>query len=236
MDCLIVDDEILAVELVEDNLKKIPFLNHVASSRNAADALKIIREKHIDLIFLDIKMPGINGLELIEGLEKPPMIILITAFENYALDAFKLNVIDYLVKPVTFSRFFSAVNKAHDLFTLRKRPVIPDTGTENHFFVNAGYSLIKIRMSDIVFIEGLKDYVKIHLLQDPKPVITRINLKDLTEKLPQNEFMRIHRSFIVSLDKIEAVQKYQILVNKIEIPIGESYRDALLNYITERNF
>lgn len=235
MNCLIVDDEILAVELIEDNLKKIPFLVHAASCRNASDALKIIHHQPIDLIFLDIKMPGINGLEFIEGLDKPPLIILITAFENYALEAFKLNVVDYLVKPVTFVRFFGAVNKAHDLFTLRQRPAIAERISENHFFVNAGYSLVKIRMSDIAYIEGLKDYVKIHLIND-KPVITRINLKDLTEKLSPVEFMRIHRSFIISLDKIEAIQKYQVVIHKNEIPIGESYREALLGYISVRNF
>ena len=234
MNCLIVDDELLAVELIEDNLRKIPFLVHVASCRNAVDALHVVREKQIDLIFLDIKMPGISGLEFIQAMEKPPMIILITAFENYALEAFNLNVIDYLVKPVNFARFLSAVAKAHDLFTLRNKPIVQQNASESHFFVNAGYSLVKVRMTDIAYIEGMKDYVKIMLIND-KPVITRINLKDLTEKLAPQEFMRIHRSFIIALDKIESVQKYQVIIMKEEIPIGESYREILMQYIGERN-
>ncbi|TDO22444.1 LytR/AlgR family response regulator transcription factor [Pedobacter duraquae] len=235
MNCLIVDDELLAVELIEDNLRKIPFLKHVASCRNAIDALHVVREQQIDLIFLDIKMPGISGLEFIQAMEKPPMIVLITAFEHYALEAFNLNVVDYLVKPVNFARFFSAVGKAHDLFTLRNKPAIQMPSSESHFFVNAGYSLVKIRMTDIAYIEGLKDYVKIILVND-KPVITRINLKDLTEKLPQHDFMRVHRSFIIALDKIESVQKYQVIIRKAEIPIGESYRETLMEYINTRNF
>jgi DNA-binding LytR/AlgR family response regulator len=159
---------------------------------------------------------------------------LVTAFEQYALEAFKLNVVDYLVKPVNFSRFYSAAVKAFDLYTLRQRPKPAESSFENHFFVNAGYSLIKIRFSEIIYVEGLKDYVKIHL-QNGKTVITRINLKDLTEKLPPLEFMRIHRSFIISLDKIEAVQKYQVVIHNIEIPIGESYRETLIDYVSQRN-
>ncbi|WP_443938663.1 LytR/AlgR family response regulator transcription factor [Pedobacter sp. MW01-1-1] len=235
MNCLVVDDELLAVELIEDNLRKIPFLKHIASCRNASDALQVLSIQQIDLIFLDIKMPGINGLEFIEAMDRPPMIILITAFEHYALDAFKLNVVDYLVKPVAFTRFFSAVNKARDLFTLRKRPLIFENDLDHHFFINAGYSLVKVRMTDIVYIEGLKDYVKIHLTNG-KSIITRMNLKDLIEKLPPNNFMRIHRSFIVALNKIEAVQKYQVLISSTEIPIGESYRDSVLEYVSLHNF
>jgi len=234
MNCLVVDDEKLAVELIEDNLLKIPFLTHIGSCRNASDALKTVKQQQVDLIFLDIKMPGINGLDFILGLENPPLIILVTAFEQYALEAFKLNVVDYLVKPVNFSRFYSAAVKAFDLYTLRQRPKPAESSFENHFFVNAGYSLIKIRFSEIIYVEGLKDYVKIHL-QNGKTVITRINLKDLTEKLPPLEFMRIHRSFIISLDKIEAVQKYQVVIHNIEIPIGESYRETLIDYVSQRN-
>ncbi|KIA95496.1 chemotaxis protein CheY [Pedobacter kyungheensis] len=234
MNCLIVDDEKLAIELIEDNLSQIPFLKHLASCRNAGEAIKVIKQQQVDLLFLDIKMPGINGLDFILSMENPPIIILITAFEQYAVEAFKLNVIDYLLKPVDFNRFFAAVSRAYDLFNLKKRPAVTEKITENYFFVNAGYSLIKIRFSEIAYVEGLKDYVKINL-QNGKNVITRINLKDLTGKLPSEAFMRIHRSFIVSLDKIEAVQKYQVVVNETEIPIGESYRDGLLEYVSLRN-
>lgn len=234
MNCLIVDDEKLAVELIEDNLLKIPFLKHVGSCRNTSDALKMVKAHKIDLIFLDIKMQGVNGLDFILSLEHPPIIILITAFEQFAIEAYQLNVLDYLVKPVDFSRFYSAVVKAFDLFSLRQRPEVTERAFDNHFFVNAGYSLIKVKFSDIVYIEGLKDYVKIHL-ENAKTVITRINLKDLAEKLPPSAFMRIHRSFIVSLDKIDAIQKYQVVIQENEIPIGESHRDVLMEYVNQRN-
>lgn len=236
MNCLVVDDEKLALELLEDNVKKVPFLTLAGSCRNSIEALQILREKSIDLIFLDIKMPGVNGLEFIRTLTNPPLIVLVTAFEHHALEAFNLNVVDYLVKPVSFSRFLAAANKAFDLFNLRQysQKQHQEAASQDHIFVNAGYSLVKVRLQDITYIEGLRDYVRVHLIND-NTVTTRISMRSLEEKLDSSMFMRVHKSFIISLDKIESVQKYRLIIQAREIPVGESYRHTLQEYITARN-
>ncbi len=233
MNCLVVDDEKLALELLEDNVKKVPFLSLSFSCRNSIEALEVLKENKIDLIFLDIKMPGLTGLEFIQTLQNPPLIILVTAFEHHALEAFSLNVVDYLVKPVAFNRFLLAANKAHDLFMLR-HPQQSVPLQNDHIFVNAGYSLVKVRLQDIIYIEGLRDYVRIHLIND-NVVTTRISMRSLEEKLNQQYFMRVHKSFIISLDKIESVQKYRLVIQGREIPVGESYRNTLQSYITTHN-
>ncbi len=235
MNCLVLDDEKLAVELLEDNVKKVPFLSLTASCRNPMEAFEVLREKKIDLIFLDIKMPGISGLEFIKTLSHPPLIILVTAFEHHALEAFSLNVVDYLVKPVSFSRFLIAANKAQDLFNLRQiSQQNTNPSQHDHIFVNAGYSLVKVRLQDIAYIEGLRDYVRMHLVND-NTVTTRISMRNLEEKLNPELFMRVHKSFIISLDKIESVQKYRLIIQGKEIPVGESYKQTLQTYITTRN-
>lgn len=235
MNCLVVDDEKLALELLEDNVKKVPFLSLAFSCRNSLEALEVLKENKIDLIFLDIKMPGLTGLEFIQTLQNPPLIILVTAFEHHALEAFSLNVVDYLVKPVPFNRFLLAANKAQDLFMLRQSSQQQSAPLQNdHIFVNAGYSLVKVRLQDIIYIEGLRDYVRIHLIND-NVVTTRISMRSLEEKLNQQLFMRVHKSFIISLDKIESVQKYRLVIQGREIPVGESYRNVLQSYITMRN-
>lgn len=234
MDCILIDDEMPALELLEDNVKRLPDLKIIASCRNPMQAMKVMQEHHVDLIFLDIQMPGINGLEFLRALKQPPMVIMVTAYQDHALDGFNLDVIDYLVKPVPFPRFLKAVEKARELYQLRKpkaKLVQPD---HDHVFVNANYSLVKVRMQDITFIEGLKDYVKINIA-DGKQVVTRMGLKGIEERLSSDRFMRIHKSFIIALDKIESVQKSQIIIDGVEIPIGEGYRQALLIYINGKN-
>lgn len=235
MRCLIVDDEKPALELLEDNVRKVPFLSLAGTCRNSIEALEILRNQQIDLVFLDIRMPGISGLDLIRGLHHAPLIILVTAYDHHAVEAFQLNVLDYLLKPVSFERFFSAVNKAHDLFALRRQSAQALLPRHDHIFVNAGYSLVKVRLQDIIYIEGLKDYVRINLCEDEEPVITRISLRDLENKLPSDLFMRVHKSFIISLDRIDSVQKYKLQVSGQEIPIGGLYRNVLNLHINERN-
>ncbi len=235
MDCLVIDDEKLALELLEDNAKKVPFLNLKGCCRNAIEAIDIMKDHKIDLIFLDIKMPGLNGLEFIQTLSNPPLVILVTAFAQHALEAFSLNVVDYLVKPVPFNRFLTAANKAFDIFNMKQiSQQSHGFPSSDHIFVNAGYSLIKVRLQDIIYIEGLRDYVRINLTND-QVVTTRISMKSLEEKLGPATFMRVHKSFIIALDKIDSVQKYRLIINGREIPVGESYRNALQSYITLRN-
>ncbi len=233
MNCILIDDEKPALELLEDNVKQIPFLNIVATCRNPLQVLEIMERNKVDLLFLDIHMPGINGLELLKTIKNPPLVILVTAYQEHALDGFNLDVVDYLVKPVPFSRFLKAVNKAHELYLAKQlqKKLAPEN---DYVFVNANYSLIKVKIQDITFIEGLKDYIKIHIV-DGKPIVTRLGLKGLDERLGSNKFLRIHKSYIVSLDKIESIQKSQLVIAGEEIPVGVGYRESLQDYINQKN-
>ncbi|MFL5740392.1 MAG: LytR/AlgR family response regulator transcription factor [Flavisolibacter sp.] len=222
--CLAVDDEPLALQLLEDDIRQVPYLQKVASCSNALEAMKVLEEHPVDLIFLDIQMPGLTGLQFIQTLINRPMVILVTAYEKFALDGFNLDVVDYLVKPVPLDRFIKACNKAKELHDLRNK-----TGNSgmDYFFVNAGYSLLKVVFSDILWIEGLKDYVKINLKSSSSPVITRMSMKSLEEQLPPDRFLRLHKSFIVAKDNVSAIRKNSVFVGSMEIPVGESYRDLL---------
>jgi DNA-binding LytR/AlgR family response regulator len=238
-----VDDEPLALELLEDNIRKLPFLKLEASCCNAIEAMKLLQASPIaiDLIFLDIQMPGLTGLQFIQSLQNKPMIILVTAYEKFALEGFNLDVVDYLVKPVSLDRFVKACNKAWELFQLKKSVVhavgaSTGTGSSQEFmFVNVDYSLLKVNFSDITYIEGLKDYIKIHLKTAPgKPIITRMSMKSLEEQLPVQKFIRIHKSYFISVDQITAIKKSSVFVGAMELPVGESYKEAVTQ-ITGRN-
>ncbi|HVM89985.1 MAG TPA: response regulator transcription factor [Puia sp.] len=225
--CIAVDDEPLALELLEDNISKLPYLQLEAKCGNAMEAMKVLQSKNIDLIFLDIQMPGLTGLQFIQSLPKKPMIILVTAYEKFALEGFNLDVVDYLVKPVSLERFVKACNKAWELFQLRNTTPSSPAAAPDYFFVNVDYSLLKISFSDIVWIEGLKDYIKIHLKSTSKPVVTRMSMKTLEEELPAQKFIRIHKSYFVSVEHITAIRKSSVFVGTMELPVGENYKDAV---------
>ncbi len=182
--CLAIDDEPLALELLEDNISKVPFLQLVASCSHPLEAMTVLKTEPVDLIFLDIQMPGLTGLQFIQSLQQRPMFILITAYEKYALDSYELDVIDYLVKPVSLDRFIKACNKAWELHQLKTKPIDTRRETAPEFlFVNVEYSLVKLVIADIMWIEGLKDYIRIHLHSSTKPVITRMNMKTIEDEL-----------------------------------------------------
>lgn len=231
--CLAIDDEPLALELLEDNIRQIPFLELVGSCRNAFEATDMLHNQAVDLIFLDIQMPGITGVQFLKSLQTaPPLVIFVTAYEQYAITGFDLNVVDYLLKPVAFERFLKAANKAYDIFKLQQAAIQPEP-TATHFFVNANYSLVKVKFDEITYIEGLKDYVKIYVTSADRPVITRMTLKGIELKLPAGAFMRVHKSYIVSLDKIQAVRNLRITIGEMAVPIGEQYVDDFLKIIGE---
>ncbi len=237
INCLAVDDESLALDLLEDNIRKVPFLNLVKRCKNAFEAQEIMQQQQIDLLFLDIQMPGISGVQFVQSLKNSPMVIFVTAYEEFALEGFNLDVIDYLLKPVSFERFLKAVNKAYELHNLKNQevtlPASPETPSapQEYLFVNADYSLVKIRISDILYVEGLKDYVKIYLEGQPRPVITRLTMKAMEEKLPSGPFLRVHKSFIIAFDKIESIRNLRIKIGQVHIPISESYGEALFKAI-----
>jgi DNA-binding LytR/AlgR family response regulator len=229
--CLAVDDETLALDLLEDNILRVPFLQLVKRCKNAYEAMQILQDKNIDLIFLDIQMPGITGMQFLQSLQTRPMIIFITAYKEYALEGFNLDVLDYLVKPVPFDRFLKATNKALEYYNLKqKQTSLADINPE-YIFVNSEYYLVKILINDITYIEGLKDYIKIHLANIKKPVITRMSLKAIEEKLPSNKFIRVHKSFIVSIHKITSFRKNRIHLAESEVPLSDFYRSAFLKII-----
>ncbi len=235
INCIAIDDEPLALNLLADNISKIPYLNLVATCDDAFAAIKILAEHTVDLIFMDIQMPGLTGLQFIESMRKKPMIIIVSAYKQYALDCYHLDVLDYLVKPVAMERFMKACNKAKELYELKNKScqeVYPDAG---YLFVNIGYSLLKIVFSDIRFIEGLKDYIQIHLISTPKPVMVRMSIKLMEEQLPATTFFRIHKSYIISISSITAIRKNSVFIGDKEFAVGETYRDVISKLLKGRS-
>lgn len=233
--CIAIDDEELALELLEDNIRKLPYLELVASCSNPLEAMKVIQHQAVDLIFLDIQMPGLTGIQFIQSFPSQCMFILITAYEKYALDGYNLNVVDYLVKPVELERFIKACNKALELHQLRsKTSQAAPAPAQDYIFVNVEYSLVKLMLSDIVWIEGLKDYIKIHLKSSSKPIVTRQSMKSMEEELPASSFLRIHKSFIIGKHWISAIRKNSVFLGEIELPVGENYKDSLDAFANKR--
>lgn len=231
MKCLIVDDEPLAQDVIESYIEKTPGLDLVGKCKNAFEAGAALKENQVDLMFLDIQMPDITGTEFIAGLKKKPMVIFTTAYSEYAVDGFELDAIDYLLKPISPDRFLKAVNKAQELFNLKKGgTAIPRQEEEKDFmFVKSEYQSVKINFADILYIEGLKDYVKIFTTKGM--VLTLITLKGITEKLPIKQFMRVHRSYIVSLGAIEKIERHRIIIGDKRIPVGDGYKDEFYKRI-----
>ena len=226
--CIAIDDEPLALELLEDNISKVPFLQLVAKCDNAMEAMKVMQQQTVDLIFLDIQMPGLTGLQFIQSMTEKPLIILITAYEKYALEGFNMNVIDYLVKPVSLERFILACNRAHEMHELKLLKTQSRNIPANDFmFVNVDYSQVKVIFSDISWIEGLRDYLKIHLRSAGKPLLVRASLKSIESELPAGKFIRIHKSYILSLDSITAIRKNSVFIKESEFPVGETYREEV---------
>lgn len=246
MNCIAVDDEPLALDLLADNISKVPYLTLVKKCRNAFEALDALEKEDIHLVFLDIQMPGLSGLQFLNALQnKKPMVVMVTAYEQYALEGFNLNVTDYLMKPVSFERFYQACQKAKELFDLKNydnfaqntEGVLNSDAFGNgrsdtdFFFVNADYSLVKIMTDDILYIEGMKDYIKIHLSSQPKPVITRMSFKMIEEKLPAEGFFRVHKSFMVNTIKIKSIRNGVIFIEKHTVPLSENMREELMKVL-----
>ena len=227
MRCIIVDDEPLIRELLEDNVKGVPFLKLVKSCKSALEALELLQAEPIDLLFLDIQMPRLNGLQFLQSLHHPPLVIIVTAYEKYAVESFNLQVVDYIVKPFSFERFLKASNRARDLFRLKYLAMSSQVGKNNHFFVHVEYTLVKIVVAEIDYIKGLKDYIKIYLSSTAKPVLTRMSLKSMEERLPAGTFIRTHKSFLVAISKITTIKRDFVCIGTTEIPISETFRENI---------
>ncbi len=231
--CLIADDEPMALNLIESYVLKTPFLELKAKCNSAIEAMQVLEEKKdIDLFFLDIQMPDLTGLEFSKLLPQNSRVIFTTAFDQYAIDGYKVNALDYLLKPFDYNEFLNASTKARNYFESQQTvSVLKSEKKQEFFFVKSEYKQIKINFSEILYIEGLKDYVKIYLKDNPKPILTLMSLKKLEEELPSAQFMRIHRSYIIALDKIEAIERNHIVIGKEQIAIAPNYKDSLMEYI-----
>lgn len=229
MRCIIIDDEPFAIELITFYVQQTPMLNLLGSFSDANHAIDFIQNHEIDLLFLDIQMPHINGIQLLKSLDKPPMVIFSTAFNEYAVEGFELEAIDYLLKPFDIKRFQKAVKKADELFSLKKAA---EPQTEPFIFVKADYQMLKINISSIFFIEGWDDYIKIYV--SDKPILTLMSLKSIMEQLPHQEFVRVHRSYIVPIKKIESVRNKVIKIASKEIPVGSTYAESLYHLMNKK--
>ncbi|HVI47579.1 MAG TPA: LytTR family DNA-binding domain-containing protein [Chitinophaga sp.] len=235
--CIAVDDEPLALEIMEDYIRRVPFLSFAGKFENAAAALHFLQEEPVDLVFLDIKMPDITGIQFLKSMKYPPMVIFTTAYGEYALDGFNLDVVDYLLKPVPFERFLKAASKANETWSAnqQKGNVLPAEGAwlNDYIFIKTEYKIIKINLEDILFIEALKDYTKIYTQN--LPVLTLRSLKSFETRLPADKFIRVHRSYLVSLNKINSVEKNTVMIANQSIPISDGYRDRFYDVINRNS-
>lgn len=222
MNCIIVDDEPLAQDILQSYIEKMPDLNLVAKCNNAFEAADALQANQVDLMFLDIQMPEITGTQFLASLKEKPFVVFTTAYSDYALEGFELDATDYLLKPIAPDRFLKAVQKVKEQYELKHAGDKQDEQT--FIFVKAEYQTVKIELADILYIEGLKDYVKIYT-KEHGMIMTLMNLKGIHSKLPQNEFIRVHRSYIVPLSSIEKIDRSRIVIGEKRIPIGESYKD-----------
>ena len=243
--CAIIDDEPLAVSLLESYVLKTPFLDLQGTYNSALDALSDLRERPVDLIFLDIQMPELSGLEFSRILNGDTRIIFTTAFEQYAVDSYRVNALDYLLKPISYPDFLASAGKAVRWYELLRKPdilgekgestTVVGRGEMESIFVRSEYKLLQIELRRILYIEGLKDYVKIFVEDEPKPVLSLMSMRNLEEMLPSDRFVRVHRSFIVQPEKIKVTERNRIVFGKEYIPISGNYRQHFLEMIERRS-
>ena len=242
LNSIAVDDEPLALGLVCKFIEQTPFLNLVGRYSGAVDALKAIHQQKLDLIFLDIQMPDLNGIELARVLglgADVPRVVFTTAYNQFALEGYKVDALDYLLKPFNYEEFLRAAQKALNYHELVNRPnmaapaplIAEEQADDDYLFLKVEYQLVRIALDDILYIEGLKDYVKVHLKYVDKAVLSLTSLKALEEKLPSKRFMRVHRSFIVSLDKVTSMTKNSVQIGKMMIAVGDQYKEAFSQFV-----
>jgi DNA-binding LytR/AlgR family response regulator len=237
MKCLAIDDEPLALELIEDFCSRVKYLELVSTSTSAIEAIELLNIHTLDLIFVDINMPRISGLELVKSLSKPPIVIFTTAYSQYAATGYDLDAIDYLVKPISFDRFLKAVNKAKEIHEARyNKPAHPSPNKRTSekptiLILKVEYSTVKIELKDILYIESVKDYAKVVVRGRTKSYFSRISLKAIMEKLPHDNFCRIHKSYIIALSALEKIENNRIIIGEKYIPIGGFYKKDFYTFL-----
>ena len=236
LDCIAIDDEPAALGILSAYMEKTPFLQSQGTFLNALEAMEFLNTRTIDLIFLDINMPDLSGLELLRSLHSPPMVVFTTAHSEYALEGFQVDAVDYLLKPITFAKFLKAANKARERMPTRKESPLPSptpdpgVGQDGFLFVKVDQMMVRLSFSDIQLIESNRDYITIHTIDDRK-LLTLQTMNQILAKLPANHFTRVHRSYIVNLAHCDALDKHHVQMGKRQIPIGKSYREAVFEQL-----
>ncbi len=236
LNCVIIEDEPLARNLITEYVKKVPSLNLLNSFSNPLEALEALRTLSVDILFLDVQMPEITGISLLKVLKKRPLVVLTTAYSEYALEGYELDVADYLLKPITFERFLKSVDKIMQRLEADPKPVVTASETvasPAFVFVKDGTKLVKVRLDEILYVEGLKDYVTIHTTS--QKITTLQRMKALEEQLPTDKFIRIHNSYIVAVDAIDVIQKNEVSIGSVSLPIGDTYRKSFKEFIDKKH-
>lgn len=238
--CIIVDDEPLAVKQLEGYVNRIPYLTCVKSCHSAAEAVGAINEGGVDAMFVDINMPDVNGVELVRSLDSMPLVVFTTAYSEYAIEGFRVDAVDYLLKPIGFEDFLKAANKLYEFYCMRNgaRPAVADdeAGVQHDcLFVKSDYRVLRVPIDSIKYIESMSEYVRIYVEGNPKPIISLLSMKKIEENLPSSSFMRVHRSYLVNLNRIKEVSRMRIVYdNDVYVPIGEMYKENFFAYIEKR--
>lgn len=227
--CAIIDDEPLAADLLASYARKTPELHLIGTYESALTAMKVLRENPVNLLFLDIQMPELSGLEFAKILPRETRIIFTTAFDRYAIEGYKVNAIDYLLKPVSYDNFLKAVNKAVEIFATDNRQKIMQQ--DRFLYVKSEYKLIQIKLDDILYVEGVKDYIKIYLADGRKPIMSLMNMKKIDDYLPRPQFMRVHRSYIVNMQHVSMIDRGRMVMGDAFIPVSESYKEIVQDFL-----
>ena len=228
INCLLIDDEPLALQLLEDYVSKTPYLSLMGKFEEPMQALSLLESKQVDLLFLDIKMPDISGIEFFRSLTHKPEVIFTTAYSEYAMDGFELRAMDYLLKPISFEKFLASCNRVRDFFEFKQTR---NNKEKDYFFINAAHKLHKVFYDDILYLEGLKDYTKIHLSSSSAPLVILHSLKYFEDLLEQSEFIRIHRSYIISICKVLTVSRKSVMIQSCELPVSDNYREGFFSIV-----
>lgn len=231
--CIAIDDEPLALQKMSGYIDKTPFLEKVAVFEGALEAIEVVQNEHIDLMFVDINMPDLNGMDFVKSLTNPPHVIFTTAYSEFAFEGFKVDAVDYLLKPIDYSDFLKAVEKARKRLNMsdKKEPVVKSD--EKFLFIKSEYKILRINLSEIKYIEGMREYMRIHI-QNQHPVMALMSMKKMEEYLPDKQFMRVHRSFIVNLEKVATIERNRIIFDKnVYIPVSDQYKQAFQKYLDD---
>lgn len=232
INCIAIDDEPLALRQMKGYIERTPFLHLVSTFENAKEALEFLKNNIVDLLFVDIQMPGLTGLEFIKSLELCPEVIFITAYKDYALEGFRVNALDYLLKPLDYSTFFASANKAKNYFELIRAKPEKQQDDNNYLFIKSEYKIVRIEIDQLIFVEGMREYVRFHL-ENAKPVMSLLSMKSIEQRLPSSQFMRVHRSYIVNLKKLNTIERNRIILNNEYIPISDQYKDSFQKYVDD---